>query len=203
METDGERERERERDGVFYLPLPLPKLTLEEVVLLADLDAGLAVGAFLSALRKLHTPVPCRVLVCPTAYRAPSNAVFMVQKILMQSQSSSHVSHRLIVGGGMRQGAFYDFDLFFPTSNFLSQHDNASEGCAARACGGCGVGEGVRAYVSEPLFPYRHGYWWWREVREGGKRMDESCGAFVLRAWIMTSEGESAGDRTRPPQKNE
>jgi hypothetical protein len=34
-----------------------------------------------SALMKLHTPVPRMVSVAPTAYRAPSNAVLMLQKI--------------------------------------------------------------------------------------------------------------------------
>jgi hypothetical protein len=34
-----------------------------------------------SALTKLHTPVPCMVSVAPTAYRAPSNAVLMDQKM--------------------------------------------------------------------------------------------------------------------------
>jgi hypothetical protein len=34
-------------------------------------------------LRPDHTPVPCMESVAPTAYRAPSTAVFMVQKIGM------------------------------------------------------------------------------------------------------------------------
>ena len=52
---------------------------------LAALLAGLAVGLALSRLilRPDHTPVPCMESVAPTAYRAPSNAVFMVQKIGM------------------------------------------------------------------------------------------------------------------------
>lgn len=39
---------------------------------------------------KLHTPVPCRESVAPTAYRAPSNAVLMDQKILTQGQLHSN-----------------------------------------------------------------------------------------------------------------
>ena len=51
----------------------------------AALLAGLAVGFASSRLSLMpdHTPVPCMESVAPTAYRAPSNAVFMVQKIGM------------------------------------------------------------------------------------------------------------------------
>lgn len=51
----------------------------------AALLAGLAVGLASSRLSLMpdHTPVPCMESVAPTAYRAPSNAVFMVQKIGM------------------------------------------------------------------------------------------------------------------------
>jgi len=56
-----------------------------------DLEAVLEVGLTVllgvrEALMKDHTPVPLSESVLPTAYRAESNAVFMVQKIRRQGQ---------------------------------------------------------------------------------------------------------------------
>ena len=52
-----------------------------------DLEVGLTVLLGVrEALMKDHTPVPLSESVLPTAYRAESNAVFMVQKIRRQGQ---------------------------------------------------------------------------------------------------------------------
>lgn len=60
--------------------LRFPRLTFSGFFAAFDAGGFVALSAR-SALTKLHTPVPCMVSVAPTAYRAPSNAVLMDQKM--------------------------------------------------------------------------------------------------------------------------
>ena len=57
-----------------------PRLTFSGFFAAFDVGFFVALSAR-PALMKLHTPVPCMVSVAPTAYRAPSNAVLMDQKM--------------------------------------------------------------------------------------------------------------------------
>lgn len=102
---------------VIYLPFPLRDTFALLDALVADLDTALDAALVRSALMKDHTPVPRIESVAPTAYRAPSNAVLMDQKIRTQGHQplvTAHTVCRLLAHqeSGFVRSPFFDVLIY-------------------------------------------------------------------------------------------